>query len=211
MKTVFCVRRPHVHQLVLNVYPGQGVDLRKGFVEQKHLWFHSKRSGESDPLTHPAGKRRRFLVFGSREADHVDIALHVVVKFFPVPLSECRFDRQVNIFVDTHPRQQRKILKYDHAVETRRIDFPAVEDDRALARLFQSRDDVEQRAFTAARVAHHGDELAFVDVQTHVFENTEASASGFRESFADLLDFQKRHWLLLVAQSLSQGAEAQIQ
>src|SRR6266436_9596090 len=77
----------------------------------------------------------------------------------------------------------------DHrAVKAGAFDRLPVDDDRAIARLVEARQNVQHRGLAAAGVPNHAAELAARHRQPEIFEHRDRAAIGARIAFCNPLD-----------------------
>jgi hypothetical protein len=99
-------------------------------------------------------------------------------------------ERPQHVVQAAQPRQQRVVLEHNGALRPGRGDLAAVADQRALAGLQQSGDQVQQRGFAAARVADQRDELAALHVEVDAPQRMEAPLAGV-EHHVGVLDLDE--------------------
>ena len=155
------------HQLVLQRGARERVERAERLVEQQHLGLDRERARDADALLHAAGDLVRIPVLGVRQPDEIQ---RIVGAPFQVVLEDA-FDGQIDISKAGQPGQQRVVLEHHAAVGPGAVDVLAGEQHRARGRLEQARDQVEQRALAAARVADQRDELALADGEVDAREN----------------------------------------
>src|SRR5213078_2890261 len=86
------------------------------------------------------------------------------------PVAETKAD----IIGNFQPRQQPRLLEDDADLLMRRADRLAVQEHCACAGRIESGDGAQQRRFSAARAADHGDDLAKLDLERHAAERVYA-------------------------------------
>src|SRR6266481_4807990 len=79
-------------------------------------------------------------------------------------------------------------LKDHGAVKAGAFDRLPVDDDRAIARLVEARQNVQHRGLATAGVANHAAELAARHRQPEIFEHRNRTAIGARIAFCNALD-----------------------
>ncbi len=160
-----------LHQGVLHMGAGQGVQRAEGFVHQQHLGLHGQGPGDADPLFHAVGDLIGLAIQGMGHVHQIQI---MQGPFVPLPpglgLFEDLIHRQTYIVVDGQPGQQRVVLEHHRSIRTGLGHFLLLQDYPALGRLQQARDDVQHGRLAATGVADQGDELALLDLQVHIVQ-----------------------------------------
>ena len=174
-----------LQHLVAEEEPRLLVERRERLVHQHDGRACRQRPRHRHPLAHPAGQRRRVAALEAGKADQLDE--------MPGPVMALGFgdagdlQRERNIVEHGAPRKRRFLLK-DHADCRMRPRYALARDThRALARLGQAADDVEQGRFAAARRPDHRHELAGRDREGDVIDGGEDSVGGF-EPLDDVID-----------------------
>src|SRR5207237_3391082 len=131
-----------------------------------------KRAGDANPLLLPARQFARIVIFPPLEPDKLDdrarprLALHLGDALY--------HQRKRDVFKHGQMRQEREMLKYHAHLVTAQLDelgrarleqIPAVESDRAEARLDQPRQAPEKGRLARPRQAHDDEDLAFLDIE----------------------------------------------
>ena len=162
------------------------VEVGQRFVHQESLWVPRDRASQSHPLPLPARKLSRLAIekepkterFGNRDDDTID-----VLSFGPAGSREAPEQRKTlgarqfahderngQVLSDRHVRVERVGLENHRDVAILRrhaIDGPTVDPDLSRGRRFETRDDPQQRRFSASGRSQQTDELAVGDIERH--------------------------------------------
>ena len=96
-----------IHQGVLQVSTGQGIQRPEGFIHQQHLRLHGQGTGDTHALFHATGDFIRLLVHGMGHVHQLQVVLDPVANFRPaLGLLEHLLDGQLYVFKRREPGQQ---------------------------------------------------------------------------------------------------------
>src|SRR5262252_4262461 len=115
------------------------------------------------------------------ELDQLDQAVDGRTSFSAGP--SANLEAVGNVFLDSHARKQRIRLKdnSDATLPRRQVsNVLAMQDDITAVRLFESRDDSEDRRLATARGPQQNERFAFPHIKADVFQH-----GRFLEAFAD--------------------------
>ncbi len=150
----------------------QRVERAERLVQQQHLRLHRQRAGNADALLHAAGDFGRPLVLGMRHLHEVEIVHHPGVALgAALGFGKHLVDAELDVLVDSEPRQQAVVLEHHGAVRPRRIDLAVFQEHAAIGGAGETGDDVEQRRLAAAGVADDRDVFALVDRQVDLLQH----------------------------------------
>ena len=167
--------------MVLQVGAGKSVERGEWLVEQQHFRPRHQRPRNGDALRLAAGQFARPHGGLVGEPDALERGGDALRALALRPVAEPEAD----IVGDLEPGQQPRLLEDDADLFVRRRDRLAVEHDRAFARRIESADGAQQRRFSAARAADHGDDLAELDFERYAAERMHAVRIGFADAFED--------------------------
>jgi hypothetical protein len=173
---------------ILQRAAGQRVERREWLIHQHDFRRDRERAGNADALLHAAGELRRTLVLGAGQAHQIDEGLRMRLDPGAVPIPPFRCHGIRDVAEHGAPRQQRMALKDHRAVKAGAFDRLPVDDDRAIARLVEARQNVQHRGLAAAGVPDHAAELAARHRQPEIFEHRDRAAIGARIAFCNPLD-----------------------
>ena len=142
-----------LHQLLLQIAAGEGVEGAKGFIKQQQPRLDRQGPGDGHPLLHTAGEFGRELVGGLGQPDQRQAAVHLGLPFAGAGTAHHPVHRQGHVLAGRLPGQQGVVLEHHHPVRSRFGHLAALHQDAAAARLGEAGHQVEQGALAAARVA----------------------------------------------------------
>ncbi len=157
--------------LVLQRAARQRIECRERLVHQHDFRRDRKCPRNADALLHAAGEFRRTLVLGTGQPDQIDELLRMRLHLGAIPFAPFRGHCIGDVAEHGAPRQQRVALEDHRAVEAGAFNGLSVDDDRALARLVEAGQDVQDRGLAAAGMPDHAAELAAVHRQPEIFEH----------------------------------------
>src|SRR4051794_12409484 len=169
---------PDPDQLLLEPFARLRVEGPERLVHQQYLGLARQAAGDRHPLLHPAGELARQSLGELLEPDQAEIiqgragALRLR---HPAPSLE----RELDVALGGAPRQEGVLLEDDAAVEARPGDPAAVDAHRAVRRLRETADQVEDGRLAAARGPDERHELARGDAQVDVVESDELVPAPF--------------------------------
>ena len=150
--------RLDVQQQVLELCPGLRVDGGEGLVHHQQPWVAGERSGDRDPLLHPARHLPGVQVCLVPEADRVEALLHARG---PLGLGQLA-EREGDVLLHGHPGEEGSRVVLEHQGEAVRygVDDPAVEENLARRCIVQPADDPQQCGLAGTRRADDDGDLA---------------------------------------------------
>ena len=108
-----------LHQLILEMSPGERVERSKRFVKQQYLGFDGQCASDPDPLLHATRYFMGQLGFRMREFDELERRVGALFHLCSrLGGGKHPFDAEVHIVKTGQPRQQGVILKDDAPVGT---------------------------------------------------------------------------------------------
>ena len=181
----FLVSLPDPLNLVGKVRTGQRIKCGEWFIQEQHLGVHYQRTGDIDPLTHPARKFCRTAAGRMREPHHLD-EMRDFFSFLDLRhIGEDRIDGQLHIARHRQPRQQRVTLKDHAAFRIWFLDCSTLEGGGAAGGAFKPRHEVDKRRLARAGEAEDDKELTLLHIQIDVFQNI-CPICPLTEGFADV-------------------------
>ncbi len=185
-----------LHQGILHLGTGEGVERPERLVHQEHLGLHGQGAGDADALLHAAGDLVGATLQGMLHVHQFEIAQGPVVAFGAgFATAEHLIDGETHIVVDAEPGQQGMVLEHHRPIRTGLGHLASFQHHPTLGGAQQTGDDIQHRRFTAARVADQGDELALGDIDVDLTQHLQRPLVG-GEAEADVIDLQiSRHVL----------------
>lgn len=162
----------HVHQQVLHLHAGDGVQRREGLIgqQQQRLARHGAR--QRHPLRHAARELRWAQVAGVRQPHGQQRPLHALL-----PLGVGQVGLVVKIQTEAHvarhvqPGQQPGLLEQQRRARVRLQQALAEEGQVAVLRLGQAAEHAQQGGFPAATAAQQAHDFPRADLQVNALEH----------------------------------------
>ena len=158
-----------LERLVVEVLTRDLVDGAEGLVEQQHGWPQRQGAGQRAAHPHPTRQRLGVVLLEPGQTDHVDRRLGQTRPLGVVDAAQ--LGEQLDVLLDSPPREQRGVL--EHVAEVLAVDL-----DLPAGRFEQAGGDPQQRRLPAAGRADDRDELTGADTERHVVDG--AGAVGER-------------------------------
>ena len=183
---------PDRFDFVLERGASESIERAEWFIQKENLRVHGQGPRHRNPLAHPAREFRRFFVSRRDEVYQGNMVFCMVALLCFGPIGKNLVDCQINIFVDSHPGQQRIRLKNNGAVWASPGHLQIVEGESSAVRGAQPGDQGKQRGFAGARIAHDGHELAAFHRQIDVVQHFGPRRSSI-VSLGYVFEFEKCH------------------
>ena len=156
------------HDLRLHLAAQVRIEAAKRLIQKQHGRAGDERAGEADALLLSAGQLARQAIVEPDQAHHLERFGDARAYFFawdaPHLQAEC------DIAEDRQMREQREVLEHDADVALVRRNFgdlATADHDGAAGKVFETRDDAQDRRFPAAARAQQHKELADGHVERH--------------------------------------------
>ena len=168
-----------VLDLVLHLLAQLLVERAERLVHQHELGLEDQRAGDRDPLLLAARELGRPAVAEGVELDHLERPAHPVpdLGFGELPDRE----RKGQVLANRHVREQGIVLEHhaDPALVRRHVvDRLAVQDDPAMGRGLEAREQHQAGGLARARRPEQGQELATGDVEVQVLDDQALAVVG---------------------------------
>jgi len=184
------VIEPQLEKFAAQRFRGEHVERRERLIHKKHFRLDDESAGDADALLHTAGEflgiggLKTIETYGVNDAESAFVALD--------GNHAARFERGFDIFENSEPGKKRETLENDGDVWRAITHRRAVPKDGAGARGGESGKHAQQRGFTAAGSAEHGDDLSGIDGKIRCGDDLDAAAVGLRIEFFELARFDDR-------------------
>jgi hypothetical protein len=159
-----------------------GVEVRQGFVEQKHLWLPHDRTSHRDALALAAGQLPRFAFQHGAQFENARGFLDAGLD---LGFGHAAVTQAIgHVVVDAHMRVERVILEHHRDVAFGRLDLvddASADIDLAAGDGLQPRDHTQERRLAAAGRADQHAELAVTDVEIDALDGLEATGIGLAD------------------------------
>ena len=159
--------RQDPEQLVAHAQVQERVEGGKRLVHVQDLGLHHERARELRPFQHAARQLVRIARLESFQPDHgrivvgerLALAVHAAV------------EPEHQVLLDREPGKHRAMLRDQDALGAGPDALRAIDRDEPLVRALESRDDIEQRRFSAARRTDDRDQLPVVDAEAEPLQD----------------------------------------
>jgi hypothetical protein len=170
-------------------FPHLGIERAKRFVQQQHAWLYSESASECNTLTLTAGQLRRIAIGQPVELNKLQQLHHLFLDLCLRRTGRSRTYAQAegDVLEHAHVLEQRIVLKHEANLTLTHMTcgcILAIEQHLSEIRLFQTRNDAQQRCLAAAGRSQQRSQLARGEIQRHIIQCNEIA-----EFLANVFDF----------------------
>src|SRR6185295_11384122 len=142
-------------------------------------------ASDADALLHAGGELGRLAVAGVAESDAGECGVGELALLGLRRIWVSLRNGELDVLARGEPRQERRRLKDDPAIEAGPVDLTAADDDAAARRRDETHRDREHRGLAAARVADEADELALGDGEVEVLDDDGIGGAGYGKALRE--------------------------
>ncbi len=171
---------PQTQQQGLHLLASKGVEGAEGLVEQQQLRLGGQRPGDADPLALTAGELPDRLGVGLLQPHLAQHGQRAGLAFAARHAGKLQAEGNVVQYVA--PGQQAIVLKHHPSLGAGAAHRPPLQSDGALLGALKTGDEVEQGGLAAAGGAEHHHQLARIQGQVDVVEDSAPGVIGTKVS-----------------------------